>query len=212
MKNIILILACLLLVACAQVQQPSLKLKEDVAAATVISLQERIATYSEWDMHMRIALRHKKLSWRGIMQWQQHSDSFRIVFNDLLGRRLMLIESRDDGTVSAVDAKGYRRSAANASLLLKSLLGIEVSLDNLRYWLLGAPEPATSYANLEFDAIGRLLAYEQNGWTIKYTDFHSPDCAASVPANITLNNADKQLWMHIRSRQIPQDIIQTSIC
>ena len=200
MKNIFLILACLLLVACAQVQQPSLKLKEDVAAATVLSLQEQIATYSEWDMRMRIALRHKKMSWRGVMQWQQCNDGFQIVFNDLLGRRLMFIERIDNDTVK-ISNQSYSGTTGSW------LTSLDISPDNLRYWLLGAPTPAKPYANLEFDAIRRLLSYEQNGWTIKYTDFHSPDYAMSLPANITLSNADKQLWLYIRSQQITQATI-----
>ena len=206
----LLMALCLLLGACSQ-QQP-LKLEADVVNTAVSVMQERIASYTQWDMQMRIALRHDKLSWRGIMQWTQREDEFAMTFNDMLGRRLMLIESQSDGSVLAIDSKGRQTRASNPSVLIKSMLGTEVPVESLHYWLLGAPAPGESYFGIEFDAQGRLQFYKQSDWTISYTDYRDDDCLDWSPASLTLSRAQTQLWLHIRSLQTPTSVVKTSAC
>ena len=200
---------CLLFGACSQ---QTLKLEADVADTAVSVMQERIAGYTQWDMQMRIALRHDKLSWRGIMQWTQREDRFAMIFNDFLGRRLMLIESRPDGSVSAIDSKGRQTQASDPSVLLKSMLGTEVSVADLHYWLLGAPAPDESYFDPEFDVQGRLQSYKQGEWTISYTDYRDDDCLDWSPGSLILSREQTQLRLSIRSWQTSPDIVKTSAC
>ena len=201
---------CLLLGACSQ-QQP-LKLEADVADTAVSVMQERIAVYTQCDMRMRIALRHDKLSWRGIMQWTQREDGFAMIFNDFLGRRLMFIEGRPDGSVLAIDSKGRQTQASDPSVLIKSILGTEVPVESLHYWLLGAPAPGKSYFDPEFGAQGRLQSYKQDEWTISYTDYREDDCLDWSPSSLTLSREQTQLWLNIRSWQTPPSIVKTSAC
>ena len=198
-----------MVVGCAQ---QTLNLENNVADAIVATLQAQVAERSEWNIHLRVALKHKKWSWRGTMQWQQRDDNFNIVFNNLMGRRLLLIESLDDGGVVAVDAKGYRQQASNATLLIKSILGAELPLENLHYWLSGVPYPNTLYNQLEFNAQGLLQSYQQDGWTIDYTAYYPQGCMNGLPSNINLSDAHTRLWLHIQQWQTPQNTIKTSTC
>ena len=175
-------------------------------------MQERIAGYTQWDMQMRIALRHDKLSWRGIMQWTQREDEFDMVFNDILGRRLMFIKSQPNGSVLAIDSKGRQTQASDPAVLIKSMLGTEVPVESLHYWLLGSPVPDESYFDLEFDSQGRLQSYKQGEWTISYTDYREDDCLDWSPLSLTLSRAQTQLWLHIRSWQTPPNTVKTSAC
>ena len=204
-----LISLCLLLAACAQ---RSLKLEDAVADSAVDALQTRVAAYSEWDAQVRIALRHNKLSWRGIMQWLQRENSFSMVFSDLFGRRLMFIESRKDGSVSVIDAAGQRRQVANSATLIESVLGSDVPLDNLNYWLLGAPAPDKTYRHAKFNTQGQLQSYEQSDWLISYTDYYQDGCLEGLPNKLNLKKATTQLWLHIRSWRPHQNTIKTSTC
>ena len=210
-KHLLFLLPALCLL-CAACSQPTLKLETNVADTAVSVMQERIAVYTQWDMQMRIALRHKRLSWRGIMQWTQRKDGFAIIFNDLFGRRLMSIESQPNGNVLAIDSKGRQTQASNPSMLIKSMLGMEVPVKSLQYWLLGAPAPDKSYFDLKFDAQGRLQFYKQDKWTINYTDYREDDCLDWAPRSLTLSRAKTQLWLNIRSWQTPPTTIKTSAC
>ncbi len=201
--------SCLLFGACSQ---QTLKLETHIVDTAVSVMQERIAGYTQWDMQMRIALRHDKFSWRGIMQWTRREDGFAIIFSDLLGRRLMFIESRPDGSVSAIDSKGRQTQASDPSALIKSMLGTEVPVESLHYWLLGAPTPGESYFDIEFDTQGRLQFYKQGGWAISYTDYRDDDCLDWSPGSLTLSRAQTQLWLHIRSWQTPPITVKTSAC
>lgn len=207
--SFIAVLPYLLIVACSQ---QALNLEEYIAVPSVATLQERIADYTEWDAQIRVAMRHDKWSWRGTIQWMQHEGSFRMIFNDLFGRRMMLIESLEDGGVIATDAKGRREQASDASVLMKSILGREVPLGNLYYWLLGAPTPKEAYSKLKFNEQGLLQSYEQNAWTISYTAYRQDDCLGEMPSNLNLVQGSTQLWLHIRSWQMPQHTIKTSAC
>ena len=175
-------------------------------------MQARIASHAQWDMQVRVALRHDKLSWRGIMQWRQREDSFRIIFTGLWGRRLMLIESQQDGSVLAIDSKGHRRQASDPSMLIESMLGTEVPVDSLHYWLLGAPAPDAPYSNPEFDAQRRLQSYQQSEWTINYSDYREEDCMLWLPSSLTLSRDQTQLWLNIRAWQASPETIKTSVC
>ena len=201
---------CLLLNACSQ-QQP-LKLEADVVDTAVSVMQKRIESYTQWDMQMRIALRHDKLSWRGIMQWTQRENGFAMTFTDMLGRRLLFIENQPDEGVLAIDFEGRQTRASDPSALIKSMLGTEVPVESLRYWLLGAPAPSESYFDIEFDAQGRLQFYKQSEWTISYTDYRDDDCLDWSPDNLTISRAQTQLWFRIRSWQAPPSIVKTSGC
>ena len=90
-----LLILCPLFVGCAR---QTIILEDDVSDSKIATLQARAVALKEWNMQMRIALKHKDLSWRGTMQWQQNDDSFSIIFSDRIGRRLLLIESLDDGS------------------------------------------------------------------------------------------------------------------
>jgi len=161
----------LLLAGCAP-QQPFQPPEILITPPSIVALQSRIATYNEWDLRARVALRHRKWSWRGTLQWRQRGGSFRLTFNDLLGRRLLLIESQQGGGVTAVDAKGNRSQAQDASALLEPLLGAEITVDNLYYWLLGAPKPNVAYSQLKFNPEGQLEFYQQDQWEVVYSAYY----------------------------------------
>ena len=204
----ILIILYISLVGCAK---QSLNLEERIDDPAMVELQARAADYTNWDMQLRVALRHKKASWRGTMQWMRNEDNFKMRLSDLLGRRLMLIESREDGSAVAIDAEGNHKHATNPSSLMQSILGVEVPLDNLYYWLFGAPALGESYSHVVLNEQGLLKSYNQNTWTINYTAYSEAGCF-DLPSRLMLSQADTQLWLHIRTRQIQQNIIKTSAC
>ena len=53
---------------------------------------------------------------------------------------------------------------------LEDRLGFELPLDNLRYWLLGIPDPNTPF-ELTRNAQDRAAQLSQAGWNIEYDDY-----------------------------------------
>ena len=209
-KNFVfyLIAFCISLMGCAK---QSLNLEGHIDDPAIVELQMHAADYTNWDMQLRVALRHKKVSWRGIMQWMRNKDNFRMRFSDLFGRHLMLIESRADGGAVAIDAEGNRKYTTDPSSLIQSILGVEVPLNDLYYWLFGAPARGEPYSHVAFNEQGLLEMYNQNTWTIHYTAYNEAGCF-DLPSNLILSQADTQLWLHIRNRQIRQDTLKTIAC
>ena len=70
---------------------------------------------------------------------------------------------------------------------LQERLGFDLPLDELRYWLLGVPDPSAAF-ELKRNDQDRALQLTQDEWTIDY-DRYIPVGADSLPAHLVLNRA-----------------------
>ena len=73
-------------------------------------------------------------------------------------------------TPAGLSLNGAPPSAAVVAQL-QDRLGFELPLDNLRYWLLGIPDPSTPF-ELTRNAQDRAAHLSQAGWNIDYDGLH----------------------------------------
>jgi len=90
----------------------------------------------------------------------------------------------DGSAVSIVTSRGDRLNNDAARAELANRLGFDPPIDNLRYWVLGVPEPDHP-AQESLDAQQRLATLEQDGWQIQYTDYMSVG-GEWLPSKLTL--------------------------
>ena len=78
-------------------------------------------------------------------EWQyQNPRSYRLKLYSLISKSSLLIEMHQNGmTVS--DQDGNQQSASNAKLLLQKMIGMDIPLEHLAYWLKGQPAPHSDY-------------------------------------------------------------------
>jgi outer membrane lipoprotein LolB len=71
---------------------------------------------------------------------------------------------------------------------LQERLGFALPLDNLRFWLLGVPDPDTPFA-LTRNPQDRALHVSQDGWSVAY-DRYMGVAGDLLPARLTLSRDD----------------------
>lgn len=74
---------------------------------------------------------------------------------------------------------------------LKARLGWTFPVTHLRYWVLGQPAPG-SRAEFEFDRAGRIIALEQDGWTLAFDEYQDAG-AVELPRKFEVANSELRL-------------------
>ena len=155
---------------CASKQQPD---AAAVPAGFIEAQRERVESLRSWRVRGDIALRGHRRGWRGRFYWEQAGRRFKIRLSSVLGGTLMMVSGEFGGEVHAIIASGERRRAATPEQLVREMLGVEVPVTSLRFWIAGAPaRGARAYDALAHE--GRLRSFGQSGWRVRYAAWHSP--------------------------------------
>ena len=92
--------------------------------------------------------------------------------------------------------EGGPRTGANAHDLLLDATRWDIPVDALSDWVLGAPK---STAAVQYDANGRPLRVEQEGWTVSYTDWAPLEARPDIvlPAKLEATKGDTRVRLAI---------------
>ncbi|OOF50984.1 lipoprotein localization factor LolB [Rodentibacter genomosp. 1] len=129
-------------------------------------------------------------------EWQyQNPQSYTLKLYSLISKSTLLIEMNAKGmTIS--DNNGNRQSARNAKLLLQEMIGMDIPLEHLAYWLKGQPAANSDYKVGMNHRLG-AFSYPLEGsiWTADYLTYHAEN---SMPENILLKNQNTAQTLKIR--------------
>lgn len=129
-------------------------------------------------------------------EWQyQNPQSYTLKLYSLVSRSTLLIQMHQYGmTIS--DNNGNQQSAANAKLLLQEIIGMDVPLEHLAYWLKGQPAKDSNYQVGTNHFLG-AFTYHVDGsqWTADYLTYHPQN---AMPENILLKNDSTKQTLKIR--------------
>lgn len=129
-------------------------------------------------------------------EWQyQNPKSYTLKLYSLISKSTLLIEMHPNGmTIS--DNNGNQQSARNAKLLLQEMIGMDVPLEHLAYWLKGQPTAGADYKVGMNHFLG-AFSYPLDGsiWTADYLSYHAENL---MPENILLKNQSTSQTLKIR--------------
>lgn len=114
----------------------------------------------------RIAVRDGNESWHANILWEQTPERYAISVIAPLGggtfqlegdRRRVVLRTPEDGVYVAGDPDS----------LMAEVLGLQIPVSGMRYWILGIPHPgaATEY---DLDPWGRLKMLRQSKWVVDF--------------------------------------------
>ena len=107
-----------------------------------------------------------------------------------------------DGTVLHLTASdGSQLEGVTAQAELVRLFGFEPPLTSLRYWLLGAPDPAVA-ATETLDAAQRLLQLQQGEWRVDYGDYLQT-AGHWLPRHLALHRGALNMKLQVSRWQLP---------
>lgn len=139
-----------------------------------------------WQLEGRAAAALGSQGWQASLNWVQRGSSSDLHLAGPLGVGATDIKM----TPSGVSLNGAPPSGA-ALAQLQNKLGFDLPLDDLRYWLLGIPDPGAPF-DLTRNLEDRAAHLSQAGWTIDY-DEYMPEHGDVLPKRLVLSRADARV-------------------
>lgn len=159
------------------------------AGGTPVPWEQRVAQLqgaASWQLEGRAAAALGQQGWQASLSWQQSGATSDVHLAGPLGVGATEVKLTPAGLSlnGAAPSDGVRTQ-------LEDKLGFELPLGDLRYWLLGIPDPAEPF-DLTRNAQGRAARLAQAGWDIVY-DAYMPVGGDLLPKRLVLSRADARL-------------------
>ncbi len=142
-------------------------------------------TPDAFDLYGKVAVRHDGDGSSGAVRWQRDGRRDAV---DLYGPTGSLVakirRTPERATLDAADGKHYE--AADAATLSQDVLGWELPLEPLRWWVFGLPAPTLAEAVVEPGPDGRASRITQGEWRVRLRDWQGAAGTPGVPARIDL--------------------------
>lgn len=159
----------LLLVGCAVTEV------RDAGIRTVVIRPEPGAVTDNDNRYVlsgRLSVHNLQQKFSATINWRHYKNEDQIHLYAPLGQTIARIEQDMTG-VYLITAESTRYRAENVEQLTQQILGWELPLSGLHFWIRGMYFPLT-IAELDLDRSGRVVAIRQDGWEIRYSKFFPP--------------------------------------
>ncbi|KXF79850.1 lipoprotein insertase outer membrane protein LolB [Enterovibrio coralii] len=127
--------------------------------------------------------------------WQQEGDTLSLRLTNFLGATLLKLDATPERAV-LVDNDGKRYVGGNADLLLRSLTGVALPVEDMMYWIKGLPAADNDY---QLGADNRLATLSENaldsnqpGWQLDYTGYDA-NTDSLLPSKIKMTQNDQKV-------------------
>lgn len=169
-------------------------------AAALAPWDRRLADLQQattWTLDGRAAVAVGSQGWQASLNWRQHGPDAEMHLAGPLGVGALVVKQTADG----LSLNGALPSAAVLEQL-QERLGFELPLDNLRFWLLGVPNPGSAFELARNDQ-DRARQLTQSGWTVAY-DRYQPANGDLLPVRIVLSRDTVRVRIAVDQWEAPQ--------
>ncbi len=132
-----------------------------------------------WQLDGRAAAAVGTQGWQASLTWSQSGAYAQVSLAGPFGLGALVLKQAPDG----LSLNGAPPSADVLSML-QERLGFELPMDDLRFWLLGVPNPDAAF-ELERNGQDRAQQLIQAGWTLNY-DRYVPVNGDVLPSRVVL--------------------------
>lgn len=174
---------------------------------TIITPQDYDAaaqSLATWTLRGRVAVNHDGQGWTATLRWGQQRDDYHIDLSGPFGQGAAQFQGNGEHMRAQLAGEEFVREG-DPSELMYQVVGWDVPVASLRYWVLGLADPSQP-AQRRWDAFGRPAALDQMGWTIEYTR-HREDTVLPLPTRLTATRGDWRFKLIVDEwiDQAPQD-------
>ena len=151
------------------------------------------AGIQSFELTGRIAVRMEGRGYSARMRWAHDAPQDAVWLYSPVGSVLATLTVAEDSAVLVTsDRETYR--SADVGGLTREVLGWELPLQGLRYWVLAQPDPDAPVEDVQRDEQNRLRLLRQSGWTVRYLDYVA---GSGLPASMALQYGDLRLKLLI---------------
>ena len=150
-----------------------------------------------WQLDGRAAAALGQQGWQASLDWRQKDSVSELHLAGPFGVGALALTLSPEG----LSLNGAPPAPA-VTAQLETRLGFELPLENLRFWLLGIPNPDAPF-ELTRNAQDRALHLSQAGWSIDY-DQYRPQGGDELPARMVLSRADVRVRIAVDRWEDPR--------
>ena len=191
MRRALTMVCCCALSACVSTRppvQPEAKWQQRLG-----ELQNAAA----WQLDARAAVAFGSQGWQATLHWQQADGTAEVHLSGPFGIGALVLKQSTEG----LSLNGAPPSDAVLAQVQEKL-GFDLPIENLHYWLLGVPNPASTF-DLMRNAQDRAATLSQDGWNISY-DRYVAEAEDLLPARLVLNRGDVRVRIIIDHWEAPK--------
>jgi len=158
------------------------------------------AAIEAFALNGRVAVKLDDRGYSASLRWRHSAtrDSLRLL--SPVGSVVGEIEADSNGaTLTTSDKKVYRSN--DAQTLTREVLGWDLPLAGLRYWVTGRADPVAPVQAQERDDKQRLKSLMQNEWRIAYLEYFGD---SALPARLSLAYDRLHLRLIIEHWELPE--------
>ena len=172
MRRALTLIGCCALAACATTRT--------VAAATKWEQRAgELQSAGDWQLDGRAAVALGTQGWQATLNWRQTDNCAEVHLSGPFGIGALVLKQTPEG----LSLNGAPPSDAVVSSVQEKL-GFDLPIENLHYWLLGVPNPGSTF-DLSRNDQDRAKVLSQAGWSIAY-DRYMPVAGDVLPARLVL--------------------------
>lgn len=127
------------------------------------------------------------------MRWRHQPESDALWLYSPVGSTIASLYA-DGEMATLVTAKKETFRSENVQALTREVLGWDLPLPGLKYWVLGRVDPDEPIEDAVFDEQQRLVRLAQGGWNIDFVGYHD---TAPLPASMVLRFSDLRMRLLI---------------
>jgi outer membrane lipoprotein LolB len=168
--------------------------------AALVPWDERVTALEHartWQLDGRAAAALGQQGWQASLDWRQKDSVSELHLAGPLGVGALALTMSPEG----LSLNGAPPSP-EVTAQVEARLGFQLPLENLRFWLLGIPNPDTPF-ELTRNPQDRALHLSQAGWSIDY-DQYRPQAGDQLPVRIVLSRADARVRIAVDRWELAQ--------
>lgn len=154
-----------------------------------------------WEAEGKIAIQMANDRQSASFKWAQDNGDYAIHLFGPFGQGATWLRRTSRGVVLE-SAKAGTHKAASAETLMENVLGWQVPVSNLQFWLRGLPAKKPKPDNSARDQAGFLSLLNQEGWQVAYSRHEHFD-GWWLPTRIQAERDDLKLTLVIKRWRLP---------
>jgi outer membrane lipoprotein LolB len=191
MRRVLMVLCCCAALGGCATIPPTLKTSLDWAQRMA-----NLQAAGTWKLDGRAAVAVGTQGWQATLNWQQQGEATEVHLAGPFGMQATVLTRTPEG----VSINGAPPNAAEMAQL-QQRLGFELPLGQLRYWLLGVPDPGSTF-DLQRNPQDRAQLLTQAGWSIDYDRYMAVGDDV-LPAHLVLNREDVRVRIVVDHWETP---------
>lgn len=149
----------------------------------------------ELNGRVNVKVKAENKAYPGKIRWQHRGAEEDLWIYTPIGTLVARLE-QDEETASITTAQGEAYKAGTLSFLSRDVLGYDLPVDALQFWVRGLEWPKAVSTTRAQDEAGRLTTMTQDNWRITYLGW-TPEGAPGLPTKLNVENDEMRLSMVI---------------